>query len=77
MSTDLITFKKRLIELEFQLSSCKDRVRDLEWEIEMSEPGKEDKSIMNARRRALDKVKYIYAEMEKVKMRLVDLENAR
>jgi dynactin complex subunit len=75
MNKEKITLKKKLVELEFQLSSCKDRVRDLEWEIEMSEPGKEDGATMSARRRALDKIKYIYVEMEKVKIRLIDLES--
>jgi hypothetical protein len=73
MSEEIIPLKKRLVELDFNLRSCKDRVRDLEWEVEMSEPGEENPDLLNQRRRTLDKIKYLYMEMESVKKTLIDL----
>lgn len=73
MTKQITGLRKRLVELDFSIRSCKDRVRDLEWEIEMSEPGSEDADLLNQRRRTLDKLRHLYAEMESVQKELIDL----
>lgn len=73
MSKKIADLKKHLVELDFNLHSCKDRVRDLEWEVEMSNNDDENSELLNQRRRTLDKIKYLYKEMEAAKKMLIDL----
>jgi len=68
--------KKDRLKLSQEVTSIRDRVRDIEWRIEVDE-GLDQASIQdlfNERQRALDKMRQTQAELLKVEEELVEEE---
>lgn len=65
----IVDLKKEVTELEFDLQSCRDRVRDLEWMIENTA---DDADLRNDRRRALDKIKYLLTDLKNARLALIE-----
>lgn len=67
--TDL---KKSRVRLEQEVSSIRDRVRDIEWRIEGGEGG-DYKDLMNERQRALDKLRETQKELLAIREKLIEM----
>lgn len=61
----------QLIELEAELKSLDTRIDDLQWQYEMGVEGIEPDEILNQRRKAIDKKKYIINDIANLRRKLV------
>ena len=66
--------KKTLIEMEADLASIRERVRDLEWTFDMGidDQHMQPETLLDQRRRAIDKMKHTIGEIAKLKKEMVD-----
>lgn len=68
--SDLNAIKTKIVEARFSLESCRERVRDLEWQIEMDVDSKET-SLLDERRKALDKIRFLHKELLDLELKLI------
>ncbi len=68
----IMDLKKSKVRLEQEVSSIRDRVRDIEWRIEGSADGEGYNSLMNERQRALDKLRETQKELLVVREQLIE-----
>lgn len=61
---------KKILEIEHHIVRIRDRIRDLEWQIEQSDHVSEEYLV--ERRRALDKLRHLQDDLLKVKMENVN-----
>jgi hypothetical protein len=64
--------QKRLIETEAELLSIETRINDLEWQYEQSSHEEDLVELLDQRRRAIDKKKYMITEVAKLKIELME-----
>lgn len=62
----------KLLELRHQEQSIKERIRDIEWNIEQY--GDKRGNLIDDRFKAMDKQKYIKAEILEVELKLKEME---
>ena len=61
---------KKILEIEHHIVRIRDRIRDLEWQIEQSDHVSEEYLV--ERRRALDKLRHLQDDLLKAKMENVN-----
>jgi len=66
-----VELKKLKVRLEQEVSSIRDRVRDIEWRIDGIDNG-DINHLMNERQRALDKLRETQKELLVVKEQLIE-----
>lgn len=71
-STQIIDLKKTKARLEQEVSSIRDRVRDIEWRVEGMSSGDDISSLLNERQRALDKLRETQRELLVVREQLIE-----
>ena len=55
---------KRIIEVESQMTSCRDRIRDVEWLIEqVADDDSINSKQLDDRRKAMDKLRWLLVAM--------------
>lgn len=67
----IIDLKKSKVRFEQEVSSIRDRVRDIEWRIEGGDNINHEQ-LMNERQRALDKLRETQKELLLVKEQLIE-----
>jgi hypothetical protein len=69
---------KRIIEVESQMTSCRDRIRDVEWLIEqVADDDSINSKQLDDRRKAMDKLRWLSAELLALRLALADKEDGK
>jgi len=71
-NSELVSVERELIEKKHELDSIIDRIRDLEWCIEVN--GDDE---YEARRRAVDKVRYVKNAIKELEIRRAEIVGGR
>ena len=64
--------KQKLIEMEAEMESIDSRIDDLEWQYEYCE-NDDSSELLNQRRRAIDKKKYMIVEASRVRIEIMEM----
>ncbi len=70
---EVIGLKKQRVRSEQEISSIRDRIRDIEWRIEGAGNHDVADKMMDERQRALDKLRATQVELLTVRERLIEL----
>lgn len=62
---------KRVLEMEHNIIQIRDRIKDVEWQLEQMDP-EEQEYLLGERRRAIDKLRHLQVKLLDAKMEEVN-----
>jgi hypothetical protein len=62
---------KKVLEMEHNITQIRDRIKDVEWQLEQMDP-EEQEYLLGERRRAIDKLRHLQVKLLDAKMEEVD-----
>jgi hypothetical protein len=58
---------KKVLEMEHNITQIRDRIKDVEWQLEQMDP-EEQEYLLGERRRAIDKLRHLQVKLLDAKM---------
>ncbi len=62
---------KKVLEMEHNITQIRDRIKDVEWQLDQMDP-EEQEYLLGERRRAIDKLRHLQVKLLDAKMEEVD-----
>ena len=62
---------KKVLEMEHNITQIRDRIKDVEWQLDKMDP-EEQEYLLGERRRAIDKLRHLQVKLLDAKMEEVD-----
>ena len=62
---------KKVLEMEHNITQIRDRIKDVEWQLDQMDP-EEQEYLLGERRRAIDKLRHLQVKLLDAKMGEVD-----
>lgn len=62
---------KKVLEMEHNITQIRDRIKDVEWQLEQMDP-EEQEYLLGERRRAIDKLRHLQVKLLDAKMEEVN-----
>ena len=59
--------RKKVLEMEHNITQIRDRIKDVEWQLEQMDP-EEQEYLLGERRRAIDKLRHLQVKLLDAKM---------